>query len=65
MKTYVFEGVVTALTSISHIGDSHGVNAKLRREKFVQPDGTVEEIPVISGNSLRGILRDRGMLHML
>lgn len=65
MRTYVFEGVVTALTSISHIGDSHGVNAKLRREKFVQPDGTVEEIPVISGNSLRGILRDRGMLHML
>ena len=65
MRTYVFEGVVTALTSISHIGDSHGVNAKLRREKFVQPDGTVEEVPVISGNSLRGILRDRGMLHML
>lgn len=65
MKTYVFEGTVTALTSISHIGDSHGVNAKLRREKIVQPDGTVEEIPVISGNSLRGILRDRGMLHML
>ncbi len=65
MKTYLFEGVVTALTSISHIGESHGVNARLRREKFVQPDGSVEEVPVISGNSIRGILRDRGMLHML
>lgn len=65
MHTYLFEGVVTALTSISHIGDTHGVNAKLRREKFAQPDGSVEEIPVISGNALRGILRDRGMVHML
>jgi CRISPR type IV-associated protein Csf2 len=63
--TYVFEGTMTALTSISHIGDTYGVNAKLRREKVVQRDGSVEEIPVISGNSLRGILRDRGMLHML
>lgn len=64
MHSYIFEGVMTALTSISHIGDSYGVNAKLRREKIVTSDG-VEEIPVISGNSLRGILRDRGMLHML
>lgn len=65
MKTYVLEGVMTALTSISHIGETHGVNAKLRREKVVQADGTVEEVPIISGNSIRGILRDRGMLHML
>lgn len=65
MHTYVFEGTMTALTSISHIGDSYGVNAKLRREKVIQPDGSVEEVPIISGNSLRGILRDRGMLHML
>jgi len=65
MYTYVFEGTVTALTSISHIGDTFGVNAKLRREKIVQENGSVEEVPIISGNSLRGILRDRGMLHML
>jgi len=65
MQTYVFEGVMTALTSISHIGETHGINARLRREKVAQPDGSVEEIPIISGNSLRGILRDRGMLHML
>lgn len=65
MKTYVFEGTMTALTSISHIGDTFGVNARLRREKIVQPDSSVEEIPIISGNALRGILRDRGMLHMV
>mgnify|MGYP001559470410 CR=1 FL=1 len=65
MQTLVFEGTMTALTSISHIGDSHGVNSKLRREKVIQPNGSVEEVPIISGNALRGILRDRGMLHML
>ena len=65
MQTYIFEGVVTALTSISHIGNTFGINAKLRREKIVQQGGTVEEVPIISGNSIRGILRDKGMLHML
>lgn len=65
MRTLVFEGTMTALTSISHIGNTHGIHSKLRREKVAQPDGTVEEVPIISGNSLRGILRDRGMLHML
>lgn len=65
MRTLVFEGTMTALTSISHIGNTHGIHSKLRREKVAQPDGTIEEVPIISGNSLRGILRDRGMLHML
>jgi len=65
MRTLVFEGTMTALTSISHIGNTHGIHSKLRREKVAQPDGMVEEVPIISGNSLRGILRDRGMLHML
>ena len=65
MKTYTFEGRMTALSSISHNGgQSFGVNSKLRREKFVQPNGSVEEIPTVSGNGLRGMLRDRGMLHM-
>jgi len=65
MRTYIFEGVMTAMTSISHIGETFGINAKLRREKIVQPDGSIEEVPVISGNAVRGILRDRGMFHML
>lgn len=65
MHSYIFEGVATALTSISHIGETLGINAKLRREKIVQPDNSVEEVPIISGNAVRGILRDRGMSHML
>lgn len=65
MQSLVFEGVMTAVSSISHNGgQSFGVNSKLRREKFVQPDCSVEEIPVLSGNGLRGMLRDRGMAHM-
>lgn len=65
LKQYIFEGVITALSSITHNGgQSFGITSKLRREKFVQTNGEVEEIPVISGNSLRGLLRDRGMLHM-
>lgn len=65
MQTYIFDGVMTAQTSISHIGDTLGITAKLRREKIIQPDGSVEEVPIVSGNAIRGILRDRGMLHML
>ena len=64
MKTLIFEGTVTALTSISHIGETRGINSMLRREKIVGADHEVEEIPIISGNSVRGMLRDRGMLHM-
>lgn len=65
MKTIEFAGVMTALSSISHGGgQSFGINAKMRREKFVQPDGSVEDVPVLSGNGLRGLLRDLGMLHM-
>lgn len=65
MKTYIFEGIVTAKTSIAHNGgQSFGIESKLRREKYVQPNGTAEEVPIISGNGLRGLLRDRGMWHM-
>lgn len=66
METLVYEGTMTALTSIAHNGgQSFGVESKLRRERFVQADGRiVEEVPVLSGNGLRGMLRDRGMWHM-
>lgn len=64
MNTIIFEGKVTALSSISHIGETRGINSMLRREKMVMADGSVEEIPVISGNGMRGLLRDRGMYHL-
>lgn len=65
MKTYMIDGIITAQTSISHIGFTHGINAKLRREIIVQPNGEIENVPIISGNAIRGILRDVGMLHMV
>ncbi len=65
MVQVIYEGVVVALASIAHSGgQSFGITTKLRREKFVQPDGSVDDVPVISGNSVRGYLRDLGMLHM-
>lgn len=65
MKTYVLEGRVTALSSITHNGgERNGTTTQLRREKVILPSMKVVEVPVISGNSLRGILRDRGMFQM-
>jgi CRISPR type IV-associated protein Csf2 len=65
-RDYGFRGVVTALTSIVHGGDeTFGTVRTLHREKFVMPDGSVEEIPTITGNSLRGQLRDCAMVYMM
>jgi hypothetical protein len=66
MRTYELNGLVTALSSIAHSGGERNGNiSQLRREPVIQPDGRPEQVPVISGNSIRGILRDRGMYHML
>lgn len=51
---------ITAQSPIAHRGDTAGTTALLRRMKIVQPDGTFELVPVISGNSLRGVLRRIG-----
>lgn len=66
MKTYILEGTCTAISSISHNGgEKNGTIVQLRREKFVQPKGNVVEIPVISGNSIRGKLRDLAAIDIL
>lgn len=66
MKTYILEGIVTALSSITHNGgEKSGTVTQLRREKFVQPNGRTIEIPVISGNSIRGKLRDIAAIEIL
>lgn len=66
MKTYILEGVVTALSSISHSGgERNGTVIQLRREKFVQMNGETVEIPVVSGNGIRGKLRDISAMQML
>lgn len=52
-------GTATALTSISHAGETRGTLTLLRRERIILPNDAVTEIPIISGNCLRGILRRR------
>lgn len=59
MKNLHQRFVVTAESSITHGGNHLGTVSYLRRERFVTPNG-VEEIPVISGNALRGVMRDVG-----
>lgn len=66
MKTYIIEAVVTATSPISHNGfERNGNITNVRRIPYVQPDGNVEEVPIISGNSLRGKIRDMSVLAML
>lgn len=61
---YQIQGIVKLLSSLSHIGETHGITSMLRRESFII-DGEIEQIPIYSGNAFRGILRDLGMIHML
>lgn len=51
-------GTATALSSIAHGAEVLGTVTYLRRERFLTPDGDIDEIPVVSGNAWRGLLRD-------
>lgn len=53
-----WEGELVATSSIVHGGQTLGTVQYLRRERFLLPNGEVENIPVISGNAVRGALRD-------
>jgi hypothetical protein len=50
--------LATAQTSIAHNGESIGIDQPFHREKMIMPDGRIHEVPTITGNSMRGILRD-------
>lgn len=66
MKTLILEGVVTALTQLSHNGgEINGNTAMFRRMEVIQPDGTSEEVPYVSGNSSRGKLRNVSAARLL
>lgn len=56
----LWEGIMTARTSIVHSSQSLGTVKYLNREKFIDPNGEVNEYPLVSGNAMRGILRDIG-----
>lgn len=60
-STIAWAGTLTALSSISHSGESRGLSTMLRREQVFDPDsGNLVPVPIISGNSFRGILRRIG-----
>jgi RAMP superfamily len=60
--TVSWSGTITARSSIAHGGETRGTITLLRRELIVQPDGRAVPVPVISGNSVRGVLRRTGEL---
>lgn len=52
---------MVAISSISHGGDESGsTESSFRRERIILPNDDLAEIPIISGNSFRGILRRIG-----
>ncbi|WP_394277268.1 RAMP superfamily CRISPR-associated protein [Luteococcus sp.] len=60
-STITWSGTLTALSSISQGGESRGLSTMLRREQIFDPDsGVLVPVPIISGNSFRGILRRIG-----
>ncbi|MGH9290296.1 MAG: hypothetical protein ACRD0V_18715 [Acidimicrobiales bacterium] len=52
------EGVATLLSSLSHGGEHAGTTSFLRREKILGADGAPRDVPIVSGNAVRGLLRD-------
>lgn len=54
-----------ALSPISHNGDETLSNTVPFRRQSIVVDSEVEEVPVISGNSIRGIWRRIGARHLL
>lgn len=57
-RTLRIEGAATLLSSLVHGGEHHGTIASFRREKIIEIDGKAVDVPIVSGNALRGLLRD-------
>lgn len=51
-----WEATVTAVSSVAHGGEALGAVTYLRRERFLSREGLID-IPIISGNAWRGLLR--------
>lgn len=57
MSVFRIEGYITAQSPIHHGGDEKAGNQSLIRRQAYIVDNSVIEIPVISGNAIRGVLR--------
>lgn len=53
-----WDGLLTGTSSIAHSGEALGTVNYLRRERMLCSDGTLQDVPLISGNSVRGAMRD-------
>lgn len=58
--TTTWSGTLEATSSIVHAGESRGTITLLRREAVITADGSLVQVPVVSGNTLRGRLRRVG-----
>lgn len=66
MSTQTYRGYLVAQSPLHHGGDEKsGATALVRRHKYLVPDGRVLNVPVISGNSIRGNMRRMVMSDML
>ncbi len=50
----------TALEAIHHGAGTEGNTVTLRRQETLRSDGTIDQVPFVSGNSIRHMLRDAG-----
>lgn len=57
MTVMRWDGTATALSSVAHGAEALGQVRYLRRERILMPDGSTEDMPVVSGNAFRGMLR--------
>jgi hypothetical protein len=55
----------TALEAIHHGAGTEGNTVVLRRQEIARDDGSVELVPFISGNSIRHMIRNAGVLFAL
>ena len=56
---------VRLLSSVSHIGTTASIDAEFHRVQIIAPDGEELLVPTITGNSIRGQLRDASALHLM
>jgi CRISPR type IV-associated protein Csf2 len=65
MRTLSLNMTMRAVSSLSHNGgESHGTETLFRRVKIIDAESQEAEVPEISGNAMRGLLRDLANSHL-
>lgn len=53
-----WKGTISATSPLTHGGEALGTTRYLKRTQFFLPSGAIESIPIVSGNAVKGALRD-------